>query len=589
MENWERRDVNEKRGRRRKIKRRNPFPVFFVFLFLLGGIGSVLYIALEGYIPNMTTVSFYDYYEDLVKEEMYILVEGELADGYNAPSIQNGEVFLPFDFVKDYLDPYIFWDEGVGKLTITTENKVMRMKTDELTYYVNDKPFQLNLPVYDLNGEPYLPAGFLEELYHVTISFKDTYQMVVVDYMDRARQLGKVVSKKTNLRYQPDIKSPIAEKLTMDEMLTLYEEDGNYVKVRTNDGLLGYIPIKDLEETEMMQPVERTQDEPIRTVNRFEGKVNLVWDQITKVEANTNESRRIVHEGVNVLSPTWFSFDEKMNGDIINIADIEYVKWAHEQGYQVWALITDNFDFDVSHAILSNTETREYVIKQLLAFISMYSLDGINIDFEAIREADAVYYLQFLRELAPYMKEQGAVLSVDMFVPLYTKYYNRTEVGKVVDYICVMTYDEHTSVSPVSGPVASLGFVETGIVETLKEVPKEKVLMGMPFYVRVWREVERDGELVRSLSNYGMDYAYELFTKNGAEFMWLEDVGSYYAEYNTTEDGEEVTYRVWLEDKRSIEEKLKLFQRLDVAGVCSWKRGLESDGIWELIAQYIGE
>lgn len=589
MEKRESGDGTERQRNRRKIKKKNPFLVILVFLFFLGIVSSVLYISLEKYIPNMTVVSFFDYFDDLSRDGLYIVIEDERLREGNAPSIQNGEVFMPFDFIKEYLDPYIFWDEGVGKLTITTENKVMRMKTDELTYYINDKPFQLNLPVYVLNDMPYLSASYLEELYHVTISHKDPYGMVVVDYKDKSRRLGKVAAPKTVLRYRPDIKSPIELKLEMDEPLTLYEADGDFIRVRTEEGLLGYVLAKDMEETEMLTPIERTQDEPSWPVKTLEGKVNLVWDQITKVEANASERRRIVHEGVNVLSPTWFSFDEAMNGDIINIADIEYVKWAHEQGYQVWALITDNFDFDVSHAILSDTETREHVIKQLLAFISMYNLDGINIDFEAIREADVVYYLQFLRELAPFMKEQGAVLSVDMFVPLYTKYYNRTEVGKVVDYVCVMTYDEHTSVSPVSGPVASLGFVETGILETMKEVPKEKVLMGLPFYVRVWREVERDGETVRSLSNYGMDYAYELFVKNGAEFMWLEDVGSYYAEYYATEDGEEVTYRVWLEDKRSIEEKMKLAQKLGVAGVCSWQRGLESDGIFELIASYLAE
>jgi len=148
-----------------------------------------------------------------------------------------------------------------------------------------------------------------------------------------------------------------------------------------------------------------------------------------------------------------------------------------------------------------------------------------------------------------------------------------------------MTYDEHYS-GTESGPVASLPFVEQGIQATLAEMPGEKILMGIPFYVRVWRE-EEGSTTPPGIENLTMDAAYARFTQNNAEFTWLPDVGSYYAEYTVEENGVSVTYKTWLEDARSVEEKLKLVQNLGIKGVACWKRGLESNGIFELIESYI--
>jgi len=250
----------------------------------------------------------------------------------------------------------------------------------------------------------------------------------------------------------------------------------------------------------------------------------------------------------------------------------------------VWPLVSDNYSAAVSNAVLTVTENRERAVRQIVDYLDKYGFDGINIDFEQVRQADAPYFLQFLRELAPLLRRRGVVLSVDLYVPLYTKYYNRTEIAKAVDYIAVMAYDEHTYGSTVSGPVASIGFVETGIADTLAEAPADMVLLGLPFYTRVWREEEKDGQWEITLKNYGMAYTKKLFEEQGAEFVWLDDAGYYYAEYAAVEDGADVVYKTWLEDKKSIEEKLKIYAGFNLAGVACWRRGLETEDVWESIA-----
>lgn len=85
------------------------------------------------------------------------------------------------------------------------------------------------------------------------------------------------------------------------------------------------------------------------------------------------------------------------------------------------------------------------------------------------------------------MQNNGVVLSVDNYVPMsHTSFYNRKEQANFADYVVIMGYDEHYAGSPEAGSVASLSWVTQGVSDTLKEVPADQVILGMPFYTRVW-------------------------------------------------------------------------------------------------------
>jgi len=242
----------------------------------------------------------------------------------------------------------------------------------------------------------------------------------------------------------------------------------------------------------------------------------------------------------------------------------------------VWAHIFDT-NSTISRAILTDYQAREWAIAQLLGFVEAYNLDGINVNFEYVPSDVGGYYLQFLRELAPEMRRIGATLSVATFVPApwRTQYYHHL-VGRTVDFVAIMTYDEHVGSSENPGPVASLPFVEQFVVESLNLIPPEKLLMGLPFYNRVWR-VLPDGS--HTSNAYGFNRPWTMIEEWDVTPVWDDVIGSYYA--NFVEDG--VTYRIWVECERSIAYKLKIFNEHNLAGVASWRRGLETEGVWELI------
>ena len=223
------------------------------------------------------------------------------------------------------------------------------------------------------------------------------------------------------------------------------------------------------------------------------------------------------------------------------------------------------------------------MIREIISFIDKYNLDGINIDFEGVKRKDIGFYIEFLRELKPLLKKRKVILIVDVFVPdEWSMYYNRTEIGKIADYTCVMAYDEYNANSDAPGPVASYDFVLNGIKDMLKEVPKEKIIIGLPFYNRIWH-VKNNNKF--KIENVSMQMGFDFFKKRNVEFKWLDDKKYFYCEYEDID--ENIIYKSWLEDENSIEEKLKLVKKFDLAGISGWKRGFEKKIIWELVNKYI--
>ena len=304
-------------------------------------------------------------------------------------------------------------------------------------------------------------------------------------------------------------------------------------------------------------------------------------DTLEELTANTT--------GINTISPTWFSFADT-EGNLNSLASADYVNLAHSKGMEVWALFSNEFPGDDGlqyfdgtkiDEVLSYTSKREAVIASLMGYVEQYGIDGINIDFERISEEGADNYIQFIRELGIQCRAKGIVLSVDSYVPVYSKHYNRKEQAIVADYVVIMGYDEHFAGSEEAGSVASKDFVAQGIADTLAEVPAEKMINAIPLYTRLWW-TESDGSLgTMALS---MAEGWQYVQDNGAEATWLEDVGQYYAKYEA--DGK--TYQIWLEDSQSVGVRMQMIKDNNLAGVASWKLGRESGiEIWETIQSYL--
>lgn len=309
---------------------------------------------------------------------------------------------------------------------------------------------------------------------------------------------------------------------------------------------------------------------------RVQGPINLVWDVFGPKDNLTQLVKETRNPHINVVSPCWWAITSAQGDIALKATDLDYVERAHDRGYAVWALITNGFDAKLTHELLDNPAGRTQVVRQLCKLAHDYQLDGVNLDFENIKMEDRDRLTDFVGEIAQALHKQGLTVSIDVTVPSengnWSKCYDRKGLAEQVDYVMLMAYDQHSRLSPVSGSVAGLDWVEQGVKLVLQEVPAKKLVLGMPLYMRLWKE--ENGKV--TASTLTMKQAEQLIADKELVPGWKSQEGQHYFEYKD----QNVLYRVWQEDARSLALKSALVSRYDLAGRAYWRKGFEDPEIW---------
>ena len=549
-------------------RKRSPLRYLTLLLLILILAAGCVY-AYKRYMPTKELADLTQIYDGKGNEvTLFLNYEKQPVKGI----YEDGQTFLPVSWVDENLNERFYWDSNEKRLVYALPDSIVY--ADAATVGSSGKKILL-----DREDGAYIALGLILNYTDVRVHAfdTDTLKRVYVENTWTAIPTATVKSD-GKLRQKGGVKSPIISDVNKGDSVALLETMDKWTKVMTKDGHIGYMANRRMEDIREETPIS-TFEAPVYKNISLDKKISMVWHQVTIDAANgTLEELLSTTQGVNVVAPTWFTLSSN-EGSYESLASKSYVNKAHEKGIQVWAVL-DNFSLDVaknvqSEVLLSKTSVREELIKKLMAEADTYGFDGINLDFESLKEEAGVHYIQIIRELSVSCREKGLVLSVDNYVPAaYNRFYNRREQGIVADYVIIMGYDEHYA-GGEPGSVASLGYVEKGIKDTLELVPREKVINGVPFYTRLWT---KKGDKLTSKA-LGIFAAKKWVEDNGVELTWKDDVGQYYGEFENA-DGKN---SLWMEEQKSLGLKMDLIKKYDCAGVAGWKLGLETQDIWDVI------
>lgn len=556
-------------------KKAAPVLVVLILIVLVGAAGVVSFL-INRYKPGNEYMAGNEYFNLTDENSVALIQNGELLE--EQAVLIGGEPYAAYTYVESQLNSCFYWDEETKGILLTTSSGVQTLLPGDAA--IAKTPGGQPAVQQESDGTVYISLDVVKEYTDLDYAYySDPNRVVIRNEWDGVEQ-ATVQSDTAQVRQKGGIKSLILADVQKGDTLLYLENLDNWCKVMTADGYTGYIQTEDIAEPEAIEARTAKKDSYERITR--DHKINLVWHQSTSTESNDAMAEMTAEmTGVNVISPTWFSVTDE-TGTISSLASADYVKLAHEAGREVWGLI-DNFNeaFDET-TDLAYASVRSRIIEQLLAEAASCGMDGINVDFENLKEAGIPHYLQFLRELTSAAHAQNLVVSVDTPVPqAYTMYYQRGEQARFVDYMIVMAYDEHFAGSEEAGSVSSLPFVQQAVEEMTRVMPADQVICGIPFYTRVW--TEKFGQSAITSEVLGMDGAKNYAKENQMTETWDASLGQNVATVETSD----ARYTIWMEDEQSMEEKLKVIQSADLAGVAEWKLGFECADVWSLISKYI--
>lgn len=581
--------------RKRKQNRINKqlLPVLVVAGLICLVLAVILGVKLiQKYSPSKEHLALTEYYGIEDDSQVAITLNNTVLDQF--ATIIDGHVYLDYTFVHDVLNSRFYWDANENILLYTTATDVISANAEASTYMIGKSSADYGRVIVRATADSaWVDIDFVKMFSDFTYTYHESPSRIVITNEWKDITISTLKGK-TEVRFKGGIKSPILADVVKGDVLTILEVDETWTKVCTEDGIVGYVKSNKVKKTETKTLVSVYEPETFRHIT-MKKQINLLWHPVYSAAANDSVATVLSEsKGVNVISPTWFKLKDN-KGNISSLASSSYVNYCHSQGVKVWGLVKnmdlDSADIDINY-ILTHTSTRQNLVNQIIAQALQYNLDGINIDFEQLSESEiGDGYIQFLRELSIKCENNDLVLSTAVYVPAsYNTVYKYGEQTDFVDYVCLMAYDQHWGQGSGEGSVAALNWVEEGVSNTLAEgVPANQLVLGMPFYTKLWKltpttdDSATEQSYMIGFQNLGLTSAKNWMQNNITEPVWLDDCGQWYGE--VVKDG--ITYKMWLEDGSSLEQRLKLMQDKGLAGAAFWSSELDNSEAWDVIIKYI--
>lgn len=598
-----RRPPGSKKRYSRARRRRNAILRIFLLLIVLV-IAAGLFIFWLRYGSSNEKADLKAYYGLQSDDELAVVINNRVIKNLDTGTggrIFGDEYYLEYSVIRQYINERFYWDSNENVLLYTLPDGNVSVEVGGKDYMDITTKRSENYVILKTEGKTaYVALPFVQKFSNMEYSIHQNPNRVVIT-SEWGEKTTAVLRRNTPARYQAGVKSPILTEIARSDKVIVLESEGDWRKVATSDGFIGYVKNSALKK-ETKEVISRDFEEPVfKNISR-DYTINMAWHNVSSADANNYILERIAStKGLTEIAPTWLSLADT-NGNITSLASPEYVNYVHQSNIEVWATLRDFHggidSFDETYQVLSYTSKRESVINQTIAEALRCGIDGINLDFELISLECGVHYVQFVRELSVKCRQNGLVFSVNNYVPQpYNEHYNLEEQGIVADYVIIMGYDEHTEGSMEAGPVASYEYVKGGIEAALKMVPEGKLINAIPFYSRLWFETPKSEQELSEQAgtddaNYkynvsstalGMDEVQTVLADAGVQAEWDDTTRMNFAQW----DADGGTYKVWVEDGASIEEKLKLMKTYNLAGVAAWRLGLENSAIWDLILQYV--
>lgn len=496
--------------------------------------------------------------------------------------VENGIIYLSKEDVSRFFDNYLYYDSKYNQYITTSNTKVATMEVGSNKMEVNGISTPISGTIIEKDGIIYFPFSEMKDIYNVEIQNIQETNIVLVDSLNR-EQITAEVTKNASIKLKTKFLSRTIDKVKKGEkVIVISKIDDGWAKVRTESGKIGYIKTDKLQNEKV---VRENMEQEKQIANE---KVSILWDYYANNKPAPNRTGTQI-AGINVVSPSFFVLKKLGKGEIIDKVGEngkKYIEWAKGNNYKVWAMFASDSMIETTSEILNDYKIRKQTIEGIVDLAVKYELDGINLDFENIYEEDKDVFTRFVVELYPRLKDVGMTLTVDVTAPdggkNWSLCYDRDALADNCDYLVYMAYDQNNDSSTKAGPVAGYNWVRTNVEKFLGQeaVSKEKLILAIPFYTRLWTE-NSEGKVTKTSILNMKDV--DTLIAGKPEKQWNELTRQNYVEYKQGQN----TCKIWIEDLASIKEKLLLVNEKELAGVAFWEKDRESEEVWDLVNEII--
>lgn len=203
--------------------------------------------------------------------------------------MQNNVIYMSLDDIKNSIDENIYVENSDTIIT-SGDKKVIQLKIDDSDVQINGSKITIDGQAFKTeNGIIYIPISEMENVYDIDFEYIENTKNIVIDYF--SNKLEKAyVTKNVNVKKEPKNFSQKLEKVKKGNWVVYVSEENGWAKVRTQDGILGYI-----KKNKLTNFVTERDDLDINLSNNI---TEYLESDISKKNLETYENRIDVIEDV---------------------------------------------------------------------------------------------------------------------------------------------------------------------------------------------------------------------------------------------------------------------------------------------------
>jgi spore germination protein YaaH len=294
-----------------------------------------------------------------------------------------------------------------------------------------------------------------------------------------------------------------------------------------------------------------------------------------------------------LLGPQCFFVDA--DGTVRGGVSPQVAEIARRAGLPLMPLVVNpGFGRPGASKMLRSAKLRERAVTYLAYLAKRDNYAGFQLDLEYIDPADKALYTRFVERAAARLHARGRLLSVAVVPRFSDTYpdrsltrefhtgewgapYDYRALGRIADFITLMTYDHHGSATP-PGPVAGYEWQKAALDYAVMRIPRAKLLLGIPFYGREWVETPQG----TTSSSLAFKDVKPLLERPDAKPRWDERWRTTWLQFR---EGA-TQHTAWFDDQRSLREKLQLMKLYHLRGFAAWRLGVEDPQFWPMAAEF---
>jgi|BioPla2DNA2_1021312.scaffolds.fasta_scaffold02169_11 spore germination protein YaaH len=486
-----------------------------------------------------------------------------------SPVIENGRVLVPIRIVGESLGAYVHWKSKEKVAVIKKDDTTIELQANSTKAFVNGKVHFLDAAPRIYNGRLMVPIRFVSESFKIPVDWDHKAKVVLIN--SSLPKASDYLVQKGDTLYGIASK----HKVSVSDLM-------EWNKLKSETIYVGQL-LRVVPPSIIIEGPEVSLDEMKIIAYKFDTVLGFT---VKYYEGHLSSYNSLKNNNAKITDIASFSHGMRIDGSLeTDYPPEETIAYSNQKEINSLMLIHNaqggRFHKELAEEVLEDPVLRDKLVKSVLAEIEKYGYNGVEVDIEGLGPDSRAEYTSFIKELKAELGPKGYMVSAtlpaktaDYLRDNWTGAYDYKAIGQYADRVIIMTYDEHWS-GGVPGPVASYGWVEKVINYAVKEIPPQKLLMGIAAYGYDWSIDGKNGKAVTvsEINNY--------LKKYGGKILWNDTYKVPYYRYKDENGDDRI---VWFENLQSSQFKMKLAKDKGLQGIAIWRLGLETKDFWNGIS-----